>query len=57
MFSVYFALNKMTTSLKLAANEDCVELEKIGDHVSDGMLPFTPDLAKYCSNEAIVSYN
>lgn len=57
MFSLHFALNKMTTPLKLAVNEDCVELEKIGDHVSDGMLLFTPDLAKYCSNEAIVSYD
>ena len=35
--SLLFVLHKMTTPLELPADaEDCVELRKIGDHVSDG---------------------
>lgn len=39
LYFLLFPLHKMTTPLKLAVNdEDCVELRKIGDHVSDGRL-------------------
>lgn len=46
--SLHVALHKMTTPLKLpVSDEDCIELEKIGDHVSDGrFLLFTPCLIR-----------
>ncbi|XP_044065601.1 myoD family inhibitor domain-containing protein 2-like isoform X2 [Siniperca chuatsi] len=40
VYSLHFALHKMTTHLKLPVNDqDGVELEKIGDHVSVGSIP------------------
>ncbi|XP_070765962.1 myoD family inhibitor domain-containing protein 2-like [Enoplosus armatus] len=40
VYFLQFALHKMTTPLKLPVNDqDGVELEKIGDHVSDGSIP------------------
>lgn len=45
--SLHVALHKMTTPLNLpVSDEDCVKLEEIEDHVSDGRWLFTPRLIR-----------
>lgn len=61
MCSLHFALHKMTAPLKLPVNDqDGIELEKIEDHVSDGMVLVvysTSDQAKYYLDDVIVRHN